>query len=674
MAKKYLVKIYEPGKNGAFIMPFENVDFGGFSKEINAGLKEIVFSIPRQFDNFDEGYVIKANNFVEMLVSDKDTSSRLIYSGFMTQYRAFRNGHKDQVSVRCYGYMGKMATSILRHNLYNIQLKTADFQVDHPVMTSNTAPAGYVASAKNIWDSGYQAFEAFNGTVTDVNDAWHGQSGATLPTWLQLQIPTAKKYRGFFITARVGGQAPTAWIVQGSNDGVNYTDLQSYTSTGWTSAETRYFDMLDNKKTWTYYRLWITGSTSGSGEFGIGEVGFSTGGRGLAVVPRASSQSIKNVLNSIVNRYQSEAKRPVVDVDTGSVADTGTAITYTYNAKYFLDAINDTIAQAPAGWYHYTGPDNVFKFKQRNSTADHTFVVGRHLRSVDIDKSMSEVVNNVIFSNGENSQADILKLYTDATSEDAYDDRWEILTDERVEYEDTADKMGGRYLASNKDMVGTISLTVYDNNGTAPDGMDGYDIDNIDPGNTCEIVGFNQVTQKSLSGVFLIVSVHDYQTHADIELERISMSVERQTAENEQGIESSYDNSRPATLNTVQVTGRWRVIGNSGEPAFQNSWSSYGGGTWGNPSFMKDANGFVHLRGLIQHNTSIPLSIMFTLPAGFRPPTVAGGFIFNAKQGNSTARINIYSNGDVQYDAGQSPNAGTEDWVSLNGLYFFAEN
>lgn len=75
-------------------------------------------------------------------------------------------------------------------------------------------------------------------------------------------------------------------------------------------------------------------------------------------------------------------------------------------------------------------------------------------------------------------------------------------------------------------------------------------------------------------------------------------------------------------INTSQLptADLWHTIGAAGEPAFQNSWANYDTATYYGASFMKDSEGFVHLRGIIKSGT-MP-STAFTLPAGYRPTRV----------------------------------------------------
>lgn len=112
----------------------------------------------------------------------------------------------------------------------------------------------------------------------------------------------------------------------------------------------------------------------------------------------------------------------------------------------------------------------------------------------------------------------------------------------------------------------------------------------------------------------------------------------------------------------------WHNIGAAGEPAYQNSFSTYGGGEWGTPSFFKDTLGFVHLRGLVAHSN--PMSgYIFTLPAGYRPATAASGHIYACLSGAGIGRVNLLSSGAVEISGSIS-----SDWISLTSITFLAEN
>jgi hypothetical protein len=109
-------------------------------------------------------------------------------------------------------------------------------------------------------------------------------------------------------------------------------------------------------------------------------------------------------------------------------------------------------------------------------------------------------------------------------------------------------------------------------------------------------------------------------------------------------------------------------VGEPGQPAFENGWSTFGIIIKQAPvSFLKDREGFVHLRGEAEGGTS---QCVFTLPEGYRPaqsegfPTVTQ----NAKAELLPTRINVESqSGSVCFTAGFA-----NVIASLSGVTFLA--
>lgn len=107
--------------------------------------------------------------------------------------------------------------------------------------------------------------------------------------------------------------------------------------------------------------------------------------------------------------------------------------------------------------------------------------------------------------------------------------------------------------------------------------------------------------------------------------------------------------------------GIWYEVGAGNNPAYQNSWVAYGGTTYYGAYFMLDAQGFVHLRGLVKSGTLN--ATIFTLPEGFRP---AYRHLFPVQCNNQIARLDTEPDGEVKcYSASNA-------YVSLNGIKFQA--
>lgn len=94
----------------------------------------------------------------------------------------------------------------------------------------------------------------------------------------------------------------------------------------------------------------------------------------------------------------------------------------------------------------------------------------------------------------------------------------------------------------------------------------------------------------------------------------------------------------------------------------QNGWQPYGGTLYSPPSFRKDYDGLVMLRGLIKNGTLGAAA--FTLPPDMRP---AKQIVFNTlSDAGGTARVDILADGSV------IPRSGATAWISLDNINFGA--
>lgn len=102
-------------------------------------------------------------------------------------------------------------------------------------------------------------------------------------------------------------------------------------------------------------------------------------------------------------------------------------------------------------------------------------------------------------------------------------------------------------------------------------------------------------------------------------------------------------------------------------PTLLNNWANYGDG-FTPASYWKDANGVVHITGLIRNGTVAKDTVLFNLPAGYRP---FGAEIMTVQNGDNTfRRISILVNGNVILGS----STFTTGWLSLANISFKAEN
>jgi hypothetical protein len=364
---------------------------------------------------------------------------------------------------------------------------------------------------------------------------------------------------------------------------------------------------------------------------------------------------VSDVVKKIIDQYQQEAINPIVNYSSTSIEDTGESMTYIFNTIFYNDAIDKCREASPTNWWWYVGADNILKYKPKPSRATHTFTFGKDFKNIKVEKNMENIINNVLFcSNNQNRQ--IVKRYQDVDSEDQFDDRWEIYTDSRVTQGTTADRMSNSELDAKKDAQVKVIIEIVDNNGA----NSGYDIESIEPGDTCKFVGFNDITSQTFTDNMQILSVDYTPDSVKLEIESLSPSIARENQENKRKIAEQEATGRASTFDTD--TDGWHYIGDSGEPSFENSWVNYGATDY-SLRFMKDQMGFVHIQGQVTGGT-ISANPVFTLPTGYRP-TKYVNYVCNSA--NSSFYGSVKADGVVNIQTGTNTN-----WFHLD-ISFKAE-
>ncbi len=143
-----------------------------------------------------------------------------------------------------------------------------------PPMTSDIQPSGTVSSSSQYTYGGRADWWAFNSTTT----GWLANASTG---WLQYQFPTAATVNNYYITPfsdtfYFPNESPTAWTLQGSNNGSTWTviDTRTVLSSSWTSNTPVSFSVA-SPGSYTYYRLNIT-ADGGSGTTGIAYLSLSS--------------------------------------------------------------------------------------------------------------------------------------------------------------------------------------------------------------------------------------------------------------------------------------------------------------------------------------------------------------------------------------------------------------
>jgi hypothetical protein len=207
-------------------------------------------------------------------------------------------------------------------------------------------------------------------------------------------------------------------------------------------------------------------------------------------------------------------------ITAGVISTVGVTRDYTFNNVKTADLLTYLTQICPPGWFWFSGADNLLIFKAKATTAQHTFIVGKHLTKVDGLKTIRDLYNAVRFIGGTPSGGvQLYKVYEDATSIARYGRREYVMIDQNVTQEATADAMAADYLLANANPFVRATVIILDSNGD--DQARGYDIESIKPGDTCKILDPDCLAgaqSYALNSIMQIQTVqYDYDT-ATLEL------------------------------------------------------------------------------------------------------------------------------------------------------------
>jgi len=164
--------------------------------------------------------------------------------------------------------------------------------------------------------------------------------------------------------------------------------------------------------------------------------------------------------------------------DGGNVDSVGTNVDYTFQKRKWNRAVEDTHALADAGWFWFVDKGGDFYFQDKSATADHTFTIGKDVQSIDIPKSIEDIVNDVTvaYTGGTVNATDATSIAAVGKRE-KYIDRTSDTSDST-----TAQQIADKEVADNKDE--TIEATLVLNNQ--------YDIESVRPGQTCQVLNYKK--------------------------------------------------------------------------------------------------------------------------------------------------------------------------------------
>ncbi|RMG04681.1 MAG: discoidin domain-containing protein [Nitrospirae bacterium] len=235
-------------------------------------------------------------------------------------------------------------------NYHAISSASISLTDDLPTMTSDTAPSPYVVSAS----SEYPSKKAYQAVDSSTLTYWRTWSGVTTGWWkIDLGSGGAIVAWGYTITSPSDETlAPASWTLEGSNDDITYTTLDTQSSvTDWTGGETKAYHFT-NTTAYRYYKLNITANNGNSSFLGISDIQIFASGSYSDVVN--NSITLANEIKLCYNQHVLDCRVVQWGLPAPSSAPSGSAVpgsglevgTYQYYFTYYNPV--DGVESAPS--------------------------------------------------------------------------------------------------------------------------------------------------------------------------------------------------------------------------------------------------------------------------------------------------------------------------------------
>lgn len=237
-----------------------------------------------------------------------------------------------------------------------------------PVMSSNTAPVGTVATSSEF-DASWKGFQAFNGVLTRTGGNWFTASGTTTGQISYdfgsgvTKVITHYSIQGIATdTPTDANLGPKTWTFEGSNNGSSWTTLNTQTNVAaWAVGEKRTY-ATTNTTAYRYYRINVSLNQGGS-FLGINEIEFlsSTSNADMLEVLIDSARYMKPGMTIDIYKAGTETKLyTITPTEVDKINDTMRFLPYTQT--FAIGDVNTTtdVITLPDATVFTTGTPMIF--------------------------------------------------------------------------------------------------------------------------------------------------------------------------------------------------------------------------------------------------------------------------------------------------------------------------
>lgn len=260
----------------------------------------------------------------------------------------------------------------------------------------------------------------------------------------------------------------------------------------------------------------------------------------------ADYADISDIFEDIIDKYTAVNTSSPINYTVSSVASGGKQVAVDFVNSTYEEALSEVRRLSDSDYYYYLDETNVFNFNQISSIADHLFIFEKDVIRIENKKSLLDMRNGLLFWNGqqEGDPDFIYKFFEDTASISTYGRQIGQRRDGRFANSASVEEWGSRYLAANKDPINSLTMRIIDSNLA-----NGYDIESIDPGDTCKVLNIS--TNSALTDNMLITSVDYRIDYVEIEVADVTSYLDRNIFELGKFInDRTYSDSGPINYTT----------------------------------------------------------------------------------------------------------------------------
>lgn len=236
----------------------------------------------------------------------------------------------------------------------------------------------------------------------------------------------------------------------------------------------------------------------------------------------STAADIGLMVRAVINRYIAETVSPKLSYDVDDIPLTSTTANYVFEQKTYRESLDILRSMAPAGIFYYINEIGKVTFKTKPTIPTHKFIFGKHFNKVHVEHSLEKVRNFALIWNGKQAGDSIYKHYEDIDSVAIYGRRVQVDNDYGITNSNAMDLLGARFIVDNKLPDVKVTCKIIDNN---LDENMGYDIESIQPGDTCSFYGFSTGFDDIFQDNMLITAVNYTMDSVEIVVEIIKSSL-----------------------------------------------------------------------------------------------------------------------------------------------------